>query len=76
MKRREIWVKISIRPNMVLEIRDFSHLAKTFTEEKERKEEEKRRNPGLEIDIGWFGTSPLFGTCMELFGNDMCMDYV
>ena len=34
MKRREIWVKISIRPNMVLEMRDFSHLAKDFTEEK------------------------------------------
>ena len=33
-------------------------------EEKRRREEKKRkkrRNPGLEIDIGWFGTSPLFG---------------
>ena len=34
MKRREIWVKIRIRPNMVLEIRDFSHLARAFTKEK------------------------------------------
>ena len=35
-------------------------------EKKKRREEEKKRkrkrNPGLEIDIGWFGTSPLFGT--------------
>ena len=34
MKRREIWVKISIRPNMVLEMKDFSHLARAFMEEK------------------------------------------
>ena len=40
MKRREIWAKISIRPNMVLEMGDFSHLARAFTE-KRRKEEEK-----------------------------------
>ena len=34
MRRTEIWVKISIRPNMVLEMKDFSHLARAFTEEK------------------------------------------
>ena len=44
MIRREIWVKISIRPNTVLEMRDFSHLARAFTEEKreEGEREEKK----------------------------------
>ena len=54
MKRREIWVKISIRPNMVLKMRDFFFLiwVGLLRRRKERKEEEKRRDPGLEIDIG------------------------
>ena len=46
MKRREIWDKISIRPNMVLEMRDFSHLARAFTKEKREeggREEKKSR---------------------------------
>ena len=46
MKRREILVKISIRPNIVLEIRDLSHLARDFTKEKIKeggREEKKSR---------------------------------
>ena len=46
MKRREIWIKISIRPNMVLEMRGFSHLVRAFTEEKRKeagREEKKYR---------------------------------
>ena len=48
MKRREIWVKISIRPNMVLEMRDFSHLARAFTME-------KREEGGREEKKSMFG---------------------
>ena len=46
MNIREIWVKISIRSNMVFEMRDFSHLARAFTEEKREeggREEKKSR---------------------------------
>ena len=45
MKRREIWVKISIRPNMVIEMK----LARAFTKEKREEggREEKRSRFGI-----------------------------
>ena len=49
MKRREIWVKIRIRPNMVLEMRDFSHLARTFTKEKREEGEREERKSRFRI---------------------------